>query len=691
MNTNDNSNINLREVYSDFNSRVNSFLVSLRSGFSPTLTNELKLQVQRATRRYEPSSQLPSANIPRAIVTIVSPFATEANPTATQSTTFQFGGQRFTPETNLENGIHLVNTTYLNAGRFNFTFGTDNMITYLETLLSNEQNGRFFFNSLQDLENNRPSRYAREVPLKGLPIVKQTVLDLALFAQAEFKPTTDITTEFGIRYDATAFLNAADYNPVVEQQLGIRTDHKPSDWNNIQPRFQFTWNMGGKDTDILKIGGGLFSSQPHYYAQVNNIQNSGTMLGAIDVSGNLVPTPDFISYRNDPSTAPGIPEGANVISTINSVSDDFQVPTTLKGNINYTRFFSDRLSVGVNAMLSRTYNNYVYLERNLVDEPYFRIAAEDNRGVFVPANTITSRGLTNWLFSRKSTLVGRALELNSTGILNQMALILDATYRLGKDGYINASYTFNQAKDNSSYNCCVANTSTFLPVKDDPRALSYGYSDNHFGSKLVINGATPTWKGFVFGATITGTGGTRYSLKVANNTSINGDFVLTNDLAYVFDPNDGETPAAIAEGINGVLNDPNTAESAKTYMRDNFGRIAERNGGKNPFAALMDLRLTKSIKTFKGQALELSADMFNFANFLGKAFDDLDIMNNQWGERKLWGKNNNIDTFNGTNLLRVQGFDQATQQYTYSVESGVGVKPINGIPWRLQLGARYTF
>jgi hypothetical protein len=664
MSTTDNSNINLREVYSDFNSRVNSFMVSLRSGFNPTLTNELKLQLQRATRKYQPSSQLPSANIPRAIVTLVSPFPTDANPNATQSATFQFGGQRFTPETNLENQVHLVNTTYVNAGRVNFTFGTDNMITYLETLLSNEQNGRFFFNSLQDLENFQPSRYAREVPLKGLPIVKQTVLDLSLFAQAEFKPTTDITTEFGIRYDATAFMNAADYNPVVEQQLGIRTDHKPSDWNNIQPRFQFSWNMGGKDRDILKIGGGLFSSQPHYYAQVNNIQNSGTMLGAIDVSGELVPVPDFNDYRRDPSTAPGIPEGASVISTINSVSKDFQVPTTLKGNINYTRYFGDRLSLGLNAIISRTYNNYVYVERNLVDEPYFRIAAEENRGVFVPASTITSRGLTNWLNSRKSTLVGRALELNSNGILNQMAFIFDVTYRVGKDGYVNASYTLNQAKDNSSYNCCVANTSTFLPVKDDPRALSYGYSDNHFGSKLVINGATPTWKGFVFGATITGVGGTRYSLKVANNTSINGDFVLTNDLAYVYDPNDAETPEAIREGINGVLSDPNTAESVKEYLRSSFGTIAERNGGKNPFAATIDLRLTKSFKTFKGQALELSADMFNFANFLGKAFDDLDIMNEQWGERKLWGKNNNIDTFNGTNLLRVQGFNQATQQYT---------------------------
>ncbi len=42
------------------------------------------------------------------------------------------------------------------------------MITFLETLITNEQNGRFFFNGLQNLENFRPFRYAREVPLQGV-------------------------------------------------------------------------------------------------------------------------------------------------------------------------------------------------------------------------------------------------------------------------------------------------------------------------------------------------------------------------------------------------------------------------------------------------------------------------------------------------------------------------------------------
>jgi hypothetical protein len=671
---NDNSNINLSETWADFSSNENSLLLSLRSNLNPRFTNEMKVQYQRAERSFVPNAQLPAVNIPRAIVNVRSPFPTESNPNATRTRSVQFGGQRFTPETNLEHQFQLVNTAYLRTDKLNFTFGTDNMVTYLETLLSNEQNGRFFFDSMEDFENMNPSRYAREVPLLGLPIVKQTVLDMSLFGQVEFQPFANVNTMFGIRYDVTAFLDDAAYNPTVDQELGIRTDNKIVDWDNIQPRFQTTWDVKGKGTDFIKLGGGIFSAQPHYYAQVNNIQNSGVLLGAVDVSGEQTPEPDFLSYRQNPAAAPGIPEGADVISTINSVSDNFEVPSTIKANLSYTRLFGDRLSVTVNGLLSRTWNNYVYQERNLVDEPYFRIAQEDNRGVFVPASTIDERGRNNWLDSRKSAQVGRVLELTSEGELNQMALILDVNYRIGKDGSIQASYTWNRSRDNSSYNCCVANTSTFLPVKDDPRALNWGFSDNHFDNKLVVNFLSPTFYGFNVGATVVGIGGTRYSFHAAGSgSSLNGDFNLRNDMAFVFDPNDPATPENIREGIQGILDDPETMESTKEYLRNNFGRIADRNAGVNPFFATMDLRILKKVKLAGDHALEFSADMFNFTNFLDRD----------------WGADNNLGR--RRNLLQITGFDQESQTYQYDVQSGVGTRPINGTPWRLQLGMRYTF
>jgi hypothetical protein len=88
----------------------------------------------------------------------------------------------------------------------------------------------------------------------------------------------------------------------------------------------------------LKFGAGLFSAQPHYYAQVNNIQNSGVMLAAVDVTGNLVPTPNFVGYRNDPSTVPGVPEGTPCISIINSVSENFEVPSINLTVIDSSKF-----------------------------------------------------------------------------------------------------------------------------------------------------------------------------------------------------------------------------------------------------------------------------------------------------------------------------------------------------------------
>ncbi len=666
----DNSRIELAESWSDFSSMENSTLLSLRSTFSSTLLNELKVQYQHAERAFLPNRQLPQSNIPRAIVDVNSVLPNGSDRTLT----VQLGGQRFTPETNQENMIQFTNTTYLSSSRFNFTFGTDNMITRLQTLLSNEQNGRFFFDSLDDFENLNPSRYAREVPLLGVPpLVEQTVMDLSLFAQMEFDLAKNLNATFGLRWDATTFSDAAAFNQTVFEDLGIRTDNKPSDLDNIQPRFQLTYDLKGRSTDIVRFGGGVFSSQPHYYAQVNNIQNSGVLLGAIDVSGDAVPTPNFPAYREDPTTAPGVPEGASPFSTINAVSDDFEVPTIFKANLSYTHIFDNRYSLGFNLLASRTVNNYTYQETNLVQDPYF-VSGSDGRDVFVPASTISDNGASDWTNSRISDRIGRTLLLTSDGELDQIALVLEGTAKIGKDGYLNASYTFNRAKDNSSYNCCVANTSTFLPVTGDPRDLNYGFSDNNFVNKLVVNGATPTFGGFNLGFAVIGSGGSPYGFTVNSNRSANGDFNLRNDVAFIYDPNDPNTPEDIRDAYNEILASDKTPEHYKEYLRDNFGRFAERNGGKNPFRAIIDLRAAYKLTLPKlKHGLELTVDLFNFANLLNKE----------------WGVTNNYRREN--RIMRITGFDQETQSYEYSVNSGVANESVNGTPWRLQLGIRYTF
>ncbi|WP_233636073.1 TonB-dependent receptor [Hymenobacter setariae] len=672
--TDDNSSINLYEVYGNFKSRESSTLLSLRSQLSPTFVNELKVQYQTVKREYDTNDQLPSANIPRAIVTVRSLL-----PNGRQgSTSVQLGGQRFTPERNLENQVQLVNTSYWTKGRYNFTFGTDNTLTYLDTYISSEQNGRFVFNSLKEFNDLNPSRYAREVPLRGIPSVQQYVLNASLFGQMQYNPLPNVEAIVGLRWDLTSYLTAGAYNPVVQETLGLRTDNNPTDWNNIQPRVQLTWDVKGERKSIIRLGGGVFSANPVNYAQVNNIQNSGTLVGSVDVTrpstgANPVPRPNFPAYRADPNTAPGLLPGVPYVSTINLNDKNLQVPSIYKANLSLNRVVSSWLRVGANFLYSYTKNNYVYLDRNLVDQPYFTLDNEGGRGVFVPANTITAGGITNNVLGRKTQAVGRTLEFTNGAKVQQFTMVADAELRYAKDGFFNASYTWNSTRDNTSYNGNVANTSTFRPIKSDPRDLSeLNYSDNQFRHKVVFFGASPSFKGFVLSGRFTGIGGTRYSLTV--DSDINGDFVggpgTDNDLAFVFDPSNPNTPAAVATAMQKVLANPDNR--AVDYIRSSLGTIAARNGGVNPFSGTFDVRLQKTFKTFKNQGFTLSVDAFNFANLLNKN----------------WGVNYNLSQ---QNLLTATGFDQTTRRYTYRVNENVGTTNQNGTPYQIQLGARYSF
>ena len=353
-------------------------------------------------------------------------------------------------------------------------------------------------------------------------------------------------------------------------------------------------------------------------------------------------------------------------------ASDVAVPVVYKANLSYTHFFSDVLKVGASAYVTLGRNNYMYVDANMVDEPYFRIASEGNRGVYVPATSISATGTSNWMDGRKSTAVGRVLQMNSKGKVNQYAFVLDGTYRYYRDGEITMSYTWNDTKDNTSYTGNVANSATLAQmVTDDPRDLSQmNYSNNQFRHKVVIYGTAPSFWGFNLGARFSGMGGTRYSMIVSGN--INGDFVSTNDLAYVYDPANANTAAYLKQGIQAILDNPKVESSFKDYIRNSMGKVAKRNGGVNGFYGTVDLRLSKKIKTFKSQSLEISADIFNFANLLNKN----------------WGASHALGT---QAIYVVKSFDATKKEFVYNVNPNAGVATPSGNPYQIQIGLRYAF
>jgi len=540
-------------------------------------------------------------------------------------------------------------------------------------LYGSEMNGRFYFTGMNNFDNLTPYRYAREVALADDPSVDQNILNAALYAQLKTQLFTGFEMTAGIRADYTNYFNKPNFNQVVFDDLGLVTNRSLGTFQ-LQPRIQFNWDINEKHRDYVRFGAGIFGSDINNYAMINNMVFDGTKVQSVDIQTNI-PKPNFPGYRNDPSTAPGKELLNRAVPTINMNGKDARIPVVYKANLSYSRFITNNLKMGVTFYTTLARNNYMYVDKNMVDDPYFRLSNEGDRGVYVPANTISASGATDWMQGRKSTRVGRVLELNSEGKVNQFAVVVDGTWRYFKDGEVSFSYTWNDSKDNTSYNGDVANTATLsLMVKDDPRNLStMSYSDNQFRHKVVFYGTLPTFYGISVGVRYSGIGGTRYSLAV--NGNINGDFVASNDRAYIFDINDPKVAETYRTGITTILNKPEVSKSAKKYIEKSAGKVAERNGGINPFYGVWDVRVAKKFNIWKKQYIELSGDIFNVENLINKT----------WGASKNLGKQN-IYSLNSTN-----GFDQTTRNYNYNVNSNTGIVTRGGNPWQIQIGVRYGF
>lgn len=685
----DNTAVNLYESYGNDKNVDNSLLASLRTSINSRLTNELKAQHLYTYQLSSPGDQLPSQNIPRAVVEGVASVIGGKSKT----TNIQMGGHRFAQEGFTNNVFQLVDNLYYNTDKIKYTFGTDLMYTRAHSTYGSELNGRFYFaadaknnlTALDNFNNLKPYRYTREVPLVADPSVTQGIFSAALYAQMQTKLALGLDMIAGIRGDYTNYPKAA-FNQLVFDELGLRTDNSLSTFQ-IQPRIQLNWDINENHTDYLRFGAGIFSSDINNYATINNMVFDGNHLASLDVRGASVPTPNFPGYRENPASAPGLDlfnlPGVSKLMTINTNASDARVPVVYKANISYSRFITDRLKVGITGYATLGRNNYMYVDRNMATTPFFRLSNEDNRGVYVPVAGINAdNGSADWLQGRISTKLGRVLEMNSKGKVNQFAAVIDATYQYFKDGEITVSYTLNDARDNTSYNGNVANSATLsLPVREDPRDLSkMTYSDNQFRHKIVFYGTLPTFYGFSVGVRYSGIGGTRYSLLSGVNS--NGDFVATNDLAYIFDRNNTAVPQNVRDGLQAILDNPNASQSMKDYILKYSGKIAERNGGKNNFYGVFDLRVTKKLKLYKTHTLEFSADLFNVANLLNKKWG----VNESLGNQALYaGGIPKTDTKPGT-----PAFNPTTNNFVYTVNSAGVVNP-SGNPYQGQLGIRYAF
>lgn len=658
--------------------RDHTYLLNLKSRFNYRVKNDLKLSYGD----YKRTGNNVYPRVPVGYVR-VSSLLPNGN---TKEVSVGFGNQYWAPETIASNDFQLIDNLTVVSGNVRWLFGTDLQYNRINDLLTHYQQGEFIYYSLENLLNNAPDQYNRKVPMTddAGDFVNPKIFSVGLYGEGTWNPNEKLEITAGLRWDMTYLPEKPKADPLLESELGIRSDVAPVDMNNFQPRFNLNWDITGNGDNLLKFGFGWFvsefTSQALSFALINNAGNFKSV-SARAANGDM-PVADWPAYYESFDNVPGyhnwiVPNGINVSDIPNTehlIDENLQNPMTFKTHLSYSKFITDKLVVTGGLYFNRTMNQYMMENKNLRDNPVFTIAAEGNRGVYVDPARIASNGLADYTYARKSETFNEVLMFtNADWAAVSWNAVIDAAYKI-RDGEIRASYTYGQSKGGVRYNSgnpkdMFYTTTSYYSYKD--KAKNW-YDDDDMRHKVILTLVSPIIKGF--SASVNGLFYQWDHFHSTVNRDQNGDdtpYSDNEDLSFVFDP--ATAPEAIREDLQYVYD--NTSKEYRDFLDAYKGTFAEPNGGLHPWRYKVDLSLMKKLTVASRNSIEVRLDIFNLLN----------LLNYKWG---------GYHYINNTRLYQISGFDSATNAYSYKVDKTAGEKRYrvgSDQLYRIQLGLKYSF
>jgi hypothetical protein len=607
----------------------------------------------------------PYAALPSASVLVNSTFADGTTGVRNVS----FGGNPFLSTNNTNLGLNATNAlswfSKNNKHRVKFTSEL-RQDAYRQDQTSNLL-GSFYFNSLADVQANRPASFTRSL----LPRIQSASQTVGAFSLGDsYKKSSDLQIQYGLRLDANRFSTSPTFNPDVQRLFGVRNDETPNKLY-VSPRIGFSWTYGDA-TQIAAFEGAARAPRAVVRGGVGvfqNLPNATLLSGAIDQTGlpgavqqlscvgPAAPIPDWASYMADPSTIPSLcADGTNgTVFASNApnvamFAKDYTAPRSVRGNLQWNGpILSNRFSLTAEATLSRNLNQRSFIDLNFAPTEQFTLLEEDGRPVFVqPTSIVAQTGaiasrdarvspLFNQVRQQVSDLVGESRQLRFS--LSPITFSSNFTW--------NASYVW--ADNREQYRGFSSTTGNPLDVQtgrgdfDSRHQITYSLGYNFFDAVRV------NWFGrFQSGSTFT----------PLISGDVNGDG-YANDRAFIFKPSTASDPQ-VAAAMQALLD--NGSASARDCIASQLGKLAQRNSCTGPWTSSANLNI--SFNPTKIRLPQRATLTFNVSNPLGAA----DLL--MHGESKLhgWGQ----FAFPDQTLLYVRGFDAANQRFKYEVNPRFG-------------------
>ena len=318
-------------------------------------------------------------------------------------------------------------------------------------------------------------------------------------------------------------------------------------------------------------------------------------------------------------------------------------------------------------------------DANLRGDPYFTLANEQSRPIYVPASTIdAATGAVSMNASRLHPEFGEVSVVHSFLKSRTRQLTVGVNGESKRGLSVDGSYTYTNARDQSlGFEGEGPDDNTF----GNPDVPYWGRADEERRHLFEATTTVPLRKGMELALIARLMSGAPFSARLA--TDINGDGTR-NDRSFVFDPYAPTTDpasAAVAAGMQQLLaTGPVTARQCLPHQ---FRHPAERNGCSGPWVPGLDVRFAMTPKVSFAQRLTLSVTALN-------ALVGIDELLHGRNNISGWGQDASIDQ----RLLFVTGFDPASRTFQYRVNQHFGaasgaLNPFR-IPFVLSLQGRVT-
>ncbi len=591
-------------------SRTLGMKAQLNSRLTDRLENELMVNVQRTRDGRDPVGEFPQVD-----VTVISEF---------ESTLIRrdlrAGAGYLDQRADLDQDvIQLSDALTWARGDLTTIFGAGlDIFRFRHTSLPGSM-GYYRFDSLEDLEDNRPSYYEVNLLQDGVsdPTSRFTVLQPGLLIQNEHRFPDGLIMYYGIRADMPMFPTAPERNAAIEETFDRRTDQLPSGHLLISPRLGVNWQSDLQYMTQVRGGGGVFTGRLPYVWLSNAYASTG--LQSVVLSCHPWATPAMHPLAPPEQCADGTTVETGGARNVVLFNPDFRYPRELKTSLAIDQRMPLGLTASAEVLLVQTMSQVIINELNLVQEgpkdtDYTKIFGQRTQygDPIAPTGYVQRQHLDGY---------GHVLEMgneNSSGFAHAITLGLEQ--RFGRSVALSGSYSFNHSDDVQSLESgdALVNFAS-NPIGYDPNMMTRRPSAFNRPWKAVgtMQARLPErW-----------TGGTELSLLYIAEAGHAYSYVYADDINGDGYPG----PGVQLDASNDLLYVPENVSDIRasfgTYMlfsdliekepclKEARGMILQRNACRAPESHRLDLKVTQPVTLGRYQ-LQLTGSVLNVLNLI---------------------------------------------------------------------------